>query len=147
MPQIEAPAPPRGNDQFVDRNGLLTERGRGVLDGLWRQLVAGHVNIPVAITNSGNVFTLVPKMHEEGAQAYGNYMVFVGVASAGSTGAVTAKLQTRSGANGGKVLSTIKVYKDGGSTQAGNLDIVSGRLYLWIYRSDLDSGVGGFVLK
>ncbi len=145
MPQIEAPAPPKSDDVFVDRaTGQLTPRGIAVLDQLWRQVVAGHVNIPVVVSSSSNLYTLTPRMHEEGARAYGDHMVFIGAADAGSTGSVTARVRS---ANQQKVLSTVKVYKDGGSTQAGNTDIVAGRLYMWIYSSALDGGAGGFVLK
>jgi len=145
VPQVESPSAPKGEDVFIDRmSGRLTSRGLAVLDQLWRQIAAGHVNIPVSITSAANVYTLVPRMNEEGARAYGNNMVFIGLADAGSTGSVTAKVQS---ASGGKVLSTVKVYKDGGSTQAGNTDIVAGRLYLWIYESSLDGGAGGLVLK
>lgn len=145
MPQIEAPSPPRQDDIFVDvKTGRLTPRGMAIVDEIWRQIAAGHVNIPCTITSAANVYTLVPRMHEEGARAYGNHMVFVGPADAGSTAAVTAKVQSASGT---KILSTVKVYINGGSTQAGNLDITAGRLYLWIYSSALDAGAGGLVLK
>lgn len=145
MPQVEAPAAPKSDDVFVDRaTGRLTPRGMAVLDQIWRQIAAGHVNIPVVVTSAANLFTLTPRLHEEGARAYGNHMVFVGKADAGSTGAVTARVRS---ASQQKILSTVKVYKDGGSTQAGNTDIVAGRLYLWIYDSSLDGGAGGLVLK
>lgn len=143
MPQREPPSPPRRQTPFIDpRSGELTTHGLQMLDELWRQIAAGHVIIPCQATTAANVITLAPKMHEEGARAYGDHMTFAAVADATTTGAVTAMVASPS-----RTLSTIKVYKDGGSTQAGNNDIILNRLYLFIYNSALDSAAGGFVLK
>ncbi len=144
MPQPNAPTAPRNDAPFVDRNGILTPQGYSIMQQLWRQVVAGHVIIPVQITNVGNLYTLVPKLHEEGANAYGDHMAFFGPASAASTGSATAKAQS---ASGQKILSTVKVYKSNGAAQAGNTDIVNGAYYLWIYAAALDGGAGGFILK
>lgn len=144
MPQIEAPGAFKPGEAIVDREGRLTQRGHALLDQLWRQVAAGHVTIPVTITNVGNVYTLVPRLHEEGARAYGDHMVFFGKAPAASTGSATAKVQS---ASGQKILSTVKVYKTNGTAQAGNTDIALDAYYFWIYASALDGGAGGLILK
>lgn len=144
MPQREAPTSPRADERMVDGQGRLTRQGFAIQQQLWRQVAAGHVVIPVLITNVGNLYTLVPRLHEEGAQSYGDHMCFFGPASAASTGAVTAKVQS---ASGQKVLSTLKVYKTNGLAQAGNTDIANGAYYFWIYAAALDGGAGGFILK
>jgi len=144
MAQPKAPTAPRNDSLFVDRQGRLSEEGYSILNQLWKQVAAGHVIVPVDISFAANVYTLVPKLHEEGAQAYGDHMAFFGMAPAASTGSVTAKVQT---ASGQKILGTIKVYKTNGTAQAGNTDIALDAYYLWIYASALDGGAGGFVLK
>lgn len=144
MAQPRAPTAPRNELRFVDRNGILTPEGFSILNQMWRQIVAGHVIIPVDITFSSNLYTLVPKLHEEGAQNYGDHMAFFGKAPAASTGSVTAKVQSASGL---KVLPTLKVYKTNGTAQAGNTDIPINTYWLWIYVAALDGGNGGFVLK
>ena len=144
MAQREAPAPPRRENAFAEpRNGAMTRETFMMLHGIWRQIVAGHVIVPCTLVTVSNLITLKPKMHEEGAAAYGDFMTFAGMADASTTAAVTANVATASG----KALATVKVYKDGGATQAGNGDILANRLYLFIYNSSLDGGAGGLVLK
>lgn len=122
---------------WVGADGDLAESAEVTLEDLWRKVVAGHVNVPVVITGT-NVLTLTALRHEEGTRDLDDYMVFIGVAEMDSTGAVTAIV----GEN-----PAIKVYKDGGATQAGSGDVLANRLYLFIYNSALDGGAGGLVLK
>jgi hypothetical protein len=144
MAQNQAPSRARENLPFVDpRTGNLSSSGALFLEELWRQVVAGFVTVPCVVTNVGNFYTLKTRLHKEGATSYGDHMIFSGVASAGSTGDVTACVSDAEG----NALETVKVFKDGGSTLAGNADIVSGRLYLWCYLASLDGGAGGLVLK
>jgi hypothetical protein len=140
MAQNEAPNAPQRAFQFVDpQTGFLTQHGLVHLDQIWRQISAGFAIVPCVITQaSPNVLIMTPRLHEEGARTYGDYMCFAGVAAATSTGSVTATLGE---------LASVKVYKDGGATQAGTGDIVSARLYLFLYNSVLDAGNGGLVLK
>lgn len=144
MPQKDAPTSPRADERVIDSNGRFTKNAYSTLQQIWRQVAAGHVVIPVEITNVGNKYTLVPKLHQEGAESYGDHMVFCGPASAASTGSVTAEVKS---ASHHKTLPTIKVYKNNGLAQAGSGDVADGAFYLWIYVEALDGGAGGFVLK
>lgn len=141
MASPKAPEPPRGSDAFVDNSGKLTQYGLLLLNGIWRQVVAGHVIVPCDITGV-NVLTLTPSLHSEGAQSYGNGMAFFGKAVAASTGAVTGRVMSAT-----KTLETIKVYKTNGTVQAGAADIALNGYYLFVYHADLNSGAGGLVLK
>ena len=138
MASKKPPSSPQLFGSLVDREGRLTTEGLLFMEGIWRQIVAGYVIVPCNVASASNVLTLTPTLNKEGAATYGDHMTFSGVADATSTGSVTARVGE---------LPTLKVYKDGGSTQAGSGDIVSGRLYLFIYNSALDSGNGGLVLK
>lgn len=144
MPLRDAPAPPRQDTPLVDPgSGKPSQQGYSFLHGLWRQNAAGHCMVPcLASTSVANLITLRPKMHEEGASAYGDYMTFIFVADASSTGPVTAKLVSTT-----RSLSTLKVYISGGATQADVNDVLITRLYFLTYNSALDAAAGGFVLK
>lgn len=143
MAQNKAPVRFRDGQQLVDlRTGGLTHNGVLLLDALWQQVAAGHVTVPVKITQvSVNVLVMKPLLHEVGADGYGTGMTFFGRAAAASTGAVTAQLQ------GTRLLPSRKVFKTNGTVQAVAGDIVLNASYLFIYHADLDGGAGGFVLK
>ncbi len=144
MAQDKSPSRARSGVPIIDpRTGHFTDHGALMFEELWRQGAAGFVTVPVVITNVGNFYTLKARLHKEGARSYGDGMAWAGVAPAGSTAAVTACVADAEG----NALATVKVYINGGSAQAGNLDIVSGRHYLWIYVASLDAGNGGLVLK
>lgn len=134
----QAPSSPQLFGALVGRDGRLTQEGLLMLEGIWRQVVAGFVIVPCQCVSTGNALELTPIMHREGEATYANHMPFSAVADATTAGSVTASVGA---------LPVVKVYKDGGSTQAGAGDIVSGRLYLFIYNSALDGGNGGLVLK
>jgi hypothetical protein len=143
MAQNEAPSAPQREFQFVDlQTGRLTQYGVSILDEYWRQIAAGFTTVPCVSSTAANLITLKPRLHEEGSRTYGAGMTFTAIADASTTGPVTALVKS-----GTKALSTVKVYKDGGATQAGNGDIVAGRLYQFIYEPSLDTGAGGLVLK
>jgi len=142
MAQGEAPNIPRGNTQFVDKDGMLTPEGLLLLEQYWRQIAAGFVTVP-CVASGANLITLTPTLHREGARTYADHMVFAAVAAATSTDAVTAKVADAAG----NALATLKVYVDGGATQAGTGDVVADRLYFFVYAAALDGGAGGLVLK
>lgn len=144
MADTKAPNPPRLDQNVIDpRTGGFTQQGYMMMQGIWRQIAAGFVIVPCTASTTANLITLTPKLHEEGAAAYGDYMTFAFVADASVSGVTTAKVQTRAA----KALATIKVYASGGSAQATTGDIVATRLYLAIYNSALDGGAGGLVIK
>lgn len=136
MAQEQAPNSPRLPVKFTTVGGSLSAEGLEVLEQMWRQIVAGFVVVPCEASGT-NALALTPVMHEEGARTVADHMAFAFVAAATSTAAVTAAVGD---------LPALKVYKDGGETQAGQDDIVADRLYLAIYNAALDSGNGGLVL-
>jgi hypothetical protein len=144
MAQDKSPSRARDGVPIIDiRTGQFTDYGAMVFEELWRQVVAGFVTVPCIITNAGNFYTLKARLHKEGAASYGDHMIFAGVPTAGSTGAVTACVSDAEG----NALATVKVYKTNGAAQAGNTDIVANSFYLWCYVAALDGGAGGLVLK
>jgi hypothetical protein len=129
--------------KFVNTDtGRLTPYGIGFLNDLWRQLAAGFVIVPCQAATAANVITLTPIMNSEGGATYGDYMWFSFIADVTSTGAVTANVVGDRGS-----LTTIKVLKADGASQAGAGDIVINSLYLLGYGSGYDGGLGAFVLK
>ena len=138
MAQKESPDVPRSDIQISDaRTGNLTNAGVHFLHQIWRQVCAGFVSVP-CIASGTDAITLRPTMHSEGAAVYADHEIYPTVAAATSTAAVTARVGT---------LAFIKIYNDGGATQAAAGDIVNGRFYLFCYVSALDAGNGGFVIK
>lgn len=117
------------------------ERLRGYVSGMGRI-------IPCSCSSSSNKLTLTPNGHgdEDGEapviEGYRFGDIYLFVADANSTGAVTATVVPKTG-----TLSTLKVYISGGSTQAGNGDITSGLVYLGVYAYNLDSNAGGIVIR
>lgn len=143
MSQDRAPSRARDGIPIVQEDRTFSQDAAIVFEELWRQVVGGFVVVPTVITNTSNFYTLKARLHREGARSYGDGMIWSGVASANSTGDVTACVSTAEG----EALPTVKVYKDGGSTQATAGDIVANRFYLWCYVGALDGGNGGLVLK
>lgn len=140
--QNEAPNQPQQKYQFIDLDtGFLTSYGLQTLEQMWRQIAASFGPVPCEATNTVNFYTLTPILQKEGGRSYGNYMSWIFMSPFTSTGAVTMNIM------GDAALDTIKVYIDGGATQAGLNDIRINRLYTVFYNSALDGGVGGFVLK
>lgn len=129
------------NRPFVDTsNGLLTQHGAQFLQRL-RNYVNGGNRITPCSASGTNVITLTPNDASPLLTGYIDYEVFAFVAENTSTGAVTATVVPASG-----TLATVKVYKDGGATQAGSGDVVQNALYLATFNDALDSGSGGLVL-
>lgn len=139
-----APSTPQANRRFVDLGGIPTLPSHTVLEEMWRQVVAGFVIVPCVATGTANAIVLTPRLHKEGAANLGDHMAFAFVAGATSTGPVTVVLQTPGAAAG--AFPIVKVYKNGGATQAGAGDIVTGVLYLVLFNDALDSGAGGYVI-
>lgn len=143
MPQTQAPNILRNGIQIVDPStGKPTREFASYCDQIWRQIAPGTPIIPCVVDLTTNLITLTPKMHQEGGQSYLDHITFAGVASAGSTGAVTARVKSPTG-----YLKTVKVYKTNGAAQAGNTDIVAGSFYFFSFVQALDAGAGGLVLK
>lgn len=89
-----------------------------------------------------DLITLTPIEPTPLIEGYRDYDFFIAVALNTSAGAVTATVVPSFG-----TLATLKVYINGGSTQAGVGDIVAGRLYVFIYADHLDGSAGGLVAK
>lgn len=135
--------PPHRSFDFVDENGRLTEEGHSLLLQ-FREFINGCGRvIPCALEMAVNTAVLTIPPSGPVVSGYKDFDIFVGVADATSTGAVTATVVTRAGAS----LSELKVFKSNGAAQAGLGDIVSGSLYLFVFADHLDSGAGGLVLK
>lgn len=104
--------------------------------------------IPCACASSSNVLTLTPNGHGtadgeapllEGYR-FGDMYLFV--ADANATGAVTATVRPKAG-----TLSTLKVYINGGASQAGAGDITAGHVYIGVFHYALDGNNGGIVVR
>lgn len=135
-------AKPNDQSAFVDlQTGALSTHGQQLLTQ-WRDFIVSMCRIIPCNATGANLITLTPLTASPLIEKYVDHETFRFVAAASSTGAVTATVVPRKG-----TLATVKVYIDGGATQAGNGDILQGRLFDAIYNDALDSGAGGFVLK
>lgn len=127
--------------QIVDpATGIPTEYFLTLMKSLIEQHQAANRVIPCSASGT-NVITLTPNSAAPLIERYVDYEIFPFVAANTSTGSVTATVVPATG-----TLATLKVYIDGGDTQAGSGDVVSGRLYLACFADHLDTGAGGFVL-
>jgi hypothetical protein len=142
IPQFDISSP------LIEKSGNLSTRGLQRVERL-RGYVSGMGRIiPCSCSSSSNVYTLTPNGNgEEDGEApliegyvFGDIYLFV--ADASSTGSVTATVVPKTG-----TLDTLKVYINGGGSQAGNTDITSGHVYLGVYAYNLDSGAGGIVIR
>ena len=104
--------------------------------------------IPCLCASSSNLLTLTPNGSgaEDGEspliEGYRFGDMFLFVADANSTGAVTATVVPKSG-----TLATIKVYINGGASQAGAGDVSADRVYLGVFAYNVDGGNGGLVIR
>jgi hypothetical protein len=98
--------------------------------------------VPCNCTNTGNVYKWTPLNISPSVSNYYSYWSFPFVASATSTGAVTATVVPQTG-----TLATLPVYKTNGSAQASSGDITIGLFYVAYFVDYLNSGNGGFVIK
>lgn len=127
---------------FVDiKTGALTDHGIQLLSS-FREFIVGMNRVTPCVATGTNVITLTPNDAAPVIEGYVDHEIFVAVAANDSTGSVTATVVPRTGA-----LTTIKVYKSNGATQAGAADVQAGELYMFVYNSALDGGLGGLVLK
>lgn len=109
-----------------------------LLDTMFQQ-VAAMVAIPCTATGTNSI-TLAPIGNAPSSAnlgSYSNFNTFSFLASATTTGAVSAQFGS---------LANLPVYRADGSTQATTGDLVSGRPYMLMYASTLNSGGGGFYL-
>jgi hypothetical protein len=133
---------PNGLFPFIDvKTGCLTEHGLQIFNQ-WYNFIVGMNRVTPCNATGTNVITLTPLTASPLIEAYKDYEIYAFVAANDATGAVTMTVVPRDGA-----LATLKVYIDGGSTQAIAGDIIAGRFYFAIYSDALDLGAGGFVLK
>lgn len=146
MVAINAPVAPTVAPQsklpFVKPDGTVTEVGKQFLQQLYNQSVGTNRVIPTVCSNAGNVFSLTLPGVSPNYAGYATHDVFSAVASATSTGPVTAAVVTPTGA-----LKTVKVFKTNGSAQATTGDISSGLHYQFTFVDSLDGGNGGLVLR
>lgn len=142
IPKFEISAP------LVEKTGELSTRGVQRMEQL-RGYVSGMGRIiPCSCSSLSNVLTLTPNGHgdEDGdaprieGYVFGDIYLFV--ADANSTGSVTATVVPKTG-----TLATLKVYINGGASQAGAADVTSGHVYLGVYAYNLDANAGGIVIR
>lgn len=109
----------------------------------WRAVLNGAARIIPCNATGTNLITLTPTHPVAPViDGYHDYDFFVFEAEHDSTGSVTATVVPESGS-----LAALKVYVDGGATQAGASDVLAARLYVAIFNDALDGGAGGLVLK
>ncbi len=131
-----------GQMQIVDvSTGLLTDYGVQTFNE-WYNFIVGMNRITPCNAAGKNLITLTPLTASPLINDYADYEIYSFVAEQTSDGSMTATVVPKTGS-----LATVKVYKTGGSAQAGAGDVVAGSLYLAIYNDALDSGAGGLVLK
>lgn len=108
-----------------------------------QRFVNGESRVIPCNASGTNTITLTPLSISPllGAR-YVSHEIFSFVAENDSTGPVDATVRPPKG-----TLPTIKVYVDGGATQADAGDVLAGRFYLGCFVDGLDSGSGGLVLK
>lgn len=138
MARNSPPTEPDNRISFVDGDRFaLTDAGLNRIQELWRQVVAGYVNVPCVISqDSVNALQLTPVLHREGGAIYGTGMMYSGKIVATTTGLVTAQV--------GK-LGFLKVFKLNGTAQADTGDLVIGGVYNFLCDMSLDSNAGGLV--
>lgn len=123
-------------------SGLPTDYFLGLMQSI-RALTQGASRVIPCEATGTNLITLTPLYPVAPLiDAYRSFDRFVFVAANTSSGSVTATVAPERG-----TLATLKIYKDGGSTQAGSGDVVAGRLYDAVFNDALDGGAGGLVLK
>ena len=74
-------------------------------------------------------------------EKYVDYEEFSFTADGTSTGAITIRVQAKTG-----YLATLNAYVTNGSAAAGAGDLTVDRVYLAIYADHLNAGAGGFVI-
>lgn len=145
IPAAARPSPisaPNALVALVNKDGTLSTAGLQMLEQ-WRNYSLGTSRIiPCECSFAANVYTLTPRAPVCVIEKYCDYDGFAFVASATSTGSVTAKVTTSDGD-----MAVLNVYKSAGAAQAGSGDIVSGSFYFAFYVDSMNAAAGGFVLK
>lgn len=139
--QVPSGQEPARRIAFVDSNGVLTDNGWRILQGMYG-FVNGTNRIIPCNASGTNVITLTMLATSPLVQGYYDFDTFRAVAASTTTGLVTAFVATPQGN-----LGTIPVYKSNGSTQATSGDITGGLLYDFSFVDSLNGGAGGFVLR
>lgn len=129
------------NKRFADRDGMLTLEALALL-GQLRNYVNGCSRVIPCSASGTNLITLTPNDAHPLIEGYRDYDIFAFTAANTSTGSVTATVVPKTG-----TLSTLKVYRVDGASQAGSGHVVANSVYLLIFADHLDSAVGGFVMK
>lgn len=142
LPRIDANTPLYGRDGLPNLEGMRRH------SEVRNYIVGSGRIIPCSASTSSNHITLTPNGHgdEDGEapliEGYRFGDVYLFVADASSTNSVTAALVPKSG-----TLDTLKVYINGGASQAGNGDVTANRVYIGVYAYNLDSNAGGIVIR
>lgn len=136
--------PPNSRAAFVDsKTGILVNTTGLQLLTQHHQVINGLTPvISCTCTNVGNVYTLKPFNVAPNVANYYSYFGFAFVASASSTGTVTATVLPNTGA-----LPTLPVLKTHGSAAAGNGDLTINLFYIVRYVDTLNSGNGALVIQ
>ena len=133
IPNAARPSPIKSVDAKValvdPGSGKPSIHGLGQQESL-RQYVngAGRI-IPCSASTTSNVITLTPNDASPLLEKYVFGDVFVFWADATTSADVTATVVANPGQSGSTALATLKVYRNGGQSQAGSGDIIAGRLY------------------
>jgi len=129
--------------QTVDPDtGIATQRAHQFNQQHHNFLNGMNRIIPCNCTNVANLYTLTTLSMGPLVTQYADYDMFGFVASATSTGLVTANVATPTG-----TFATLNVYKTNGSAQATLNDITINLQYFFTYVDSLSAGAGGFVLR
>lgn len=140
--QIPSIIPPNSRIPWVDpKTGVLTNTALQIMQQIFKTLNGALPTIPCISTNANNVYTLTPFNVSPNIANYYDYQPFSFVASATSTGLVTATVVPLTGS-----LATLPVYKNHGAAQATTNDIIINLFYVAYYVDTLNSGNGGFVI-
>lgn len=132
--------PPNSRIEFTDKNGVLTSTGLSILQAMHQTINGLTPTISCNCANVGNVYTLTPLSISPKVLGYFSFMSFAFVASATSTGLITATVAPATG-----TLPTIPVYKSTG--QATTNDLLIGTFYVLYYVDTYNTNAGGFALK
>jgi len=133
---------PSTNLQFVNKDGILTQTGKLVLQQYHDFMVNMARIIPANATTASNVITLTLLPIQPVVTQYAIFDTYGFVADATSTGLITAFVSTATGP-----LPALNVYKNNGGAQATTGDVTITRQYFLTYVDSLNAGAGGFVLR
>lgn len=137
--------PPNPRIQLVetskDKAGMLTSTGLSIMQQHHKTINGLTPVISCTCVNVGNVYTLTPFNVSPDVLNYYSYFGFAFVASATSTGTVSATVVPTTGS-----LPTLPVLKSHGAAAAGANDLTVNLFYIFYYVDTLNSGNGAFVV-